>query len=65
MFVMPSLREIREKKFLTQEELAQRAGLIVVTINRIEKGRQKPRFKTIRKLAEALGIQPGDIDFKT
>jgi transcriptional regulator with XRE-family HTH domain len=61
---MPLLRDIREKKFLTQEELAQKAGLTVVTINRIEKGRQKPRFKTIRKLAEALSVEPGDIEFR-
>jgi len=59
---MPSLKDIREKKFLTQEELAQKAGLVVVTINRIEKGRQKPRFRTIRKLAEVLGVEPGDIE---
>ncbi len=63
ILLMPLLRDIREQKFLTQEELAQKAGLVVVTINRIEKGRQKPRFKTIRKLAEALEVEPREIVF--
>ena len=60
---MPLLKDIREQKFLTQEELAQKAGLVVVTINRIEKGHQKPRFKTIRKLAKALKVEPSEIEF--
>ncbi len=60
---MPSLRELREARLFTQDDLAQLAGLVVVTINRVEKGRQKPRFSTIRKLAKALGVPPGEIEF--
>ncbi len=59
------LREARERRFLTQDELAEAAGVQVVTISRIENGRQisKPRLTTIRKLAHALGSDPGWIMF--
>ena len=59
---MAKLREIREKQFLTQVELADKAQISEITLNRLEKGRQKPRFMTIRKLAKALGVEPGEIE---
>jgi transcriptional regulator with XRE-family HTH domain len=59
------LKEARERHFMTQEELAEQAGVQVVTISRIENDRYlgKPRLSTIRKLAEALGADPGWIMF--
>jgi len=36
----------------------------MVTINRLENDKQKPSFKTIRKLAAALGVEPGEIEFQ-
>jgi len=60
---MTKLRVIRERAFLTQAELAEAAGISLITLNRLENGKQKPSFKTIRKLAEALGVKPGDIEF--
>ena len=52
------LREARERALLTQEELATRAGVQPFTISRIETNKVEPRFRTIRKLAIALGIEP-------
>jgi transcriptional regulator with XRE-family HTH domain len=52
------LREAREQALLTQEELATRAGVQPFTISRIETNKVEPRFRTIRKLAIALGIEP-------
>jgi len=37
------------------------AGLSVTTINRIEIRRHKPTHKTVRKLAEALGVTPEEL----
>ena len=51
------LRRERERALLTQDELATRAGVGVTTINRIENGRVEPHFRTIRKLAGALGVE--------
>ncbi len=55
------LREARERALLTQEELAARAGVQPFTISRIETNKVEPRFRTIRKLASALGIEPQNL----
>ena len=55
------LREVRERKLMTQTELAERAGLTLSTISRLENGLQRPRISTARVLAEALGVQPEDL----
>ena len=60
---MSSLKELRLKQFVSQAELARKAGLATATVNRLENGRRKPSFITIRKLAKALGVEPGEIGF--
>jgi transcriptional regulator with XRE-family HTH domain len=60
---MPKLKEIRLKKFLSQPELSKMTKMAVSTINRIEQGKQMPQLRTIRKLANALGVQPEEIEF--
>ena len=51
-----TVRRLRELRALSQRELARRAGLDTATINRIERGKQRPMPRTIRKLAAALGV---------
>ena len=46
----------RERALLTQQELAERAGVGLTTLNRIENNHAEPHFRTIRKLAKALNI---------
>ena len=58
------LKELREQAILSQRDLAEKAGVSYATICRLETGKQKPNFKTIRKLAEALDVHPGDIEFE-
>ena len=60
---MVELRKLRENLFLTQVELAEKAQISEITLNRLENKKQKPSFKTIRKLAKALGVEPGNIEF--
>lgn len=55
------LREVRESRFLTQGELAERSGVSRQTINRIEQGDIEPRFRTIRQLARALDVEPAEL----
>lgn len=55
------LREIRERLFITQAELADRSGVAESNISRIESGVQVPRISTIKRLAMALGVSPGDL----
>lgn len=55
------LRQVRERLFVTQAELAERAGVTEATISRIENGLHAPRFSTVRRLAAALGVEPREI----
>lgn len=53
---MKKLREIREAANLSQEELAEKAGLSRVTISMLETGAQtNATANTLRKLSVALG----------
>lgn len=65
MPVLKMLRRIRERMGLSQTDLAERSGVAQATISNLEKGRPA-RFVTMRKLAEALNVEPaalvGDSD---
>jgi transcriptional regulator with XRE-family HTH domain len=64
MDTMPKLgrlRELRESKYLSQRMLAQRSGVSRPTIARLEGGDEEARYSTMWKLAEALGVEPGDL----
>ena len=52
------LRRLRLEHFFSQAELARRAGLHALTLTRLESGRTAPSTRTVRALAEALGVQP-------
>lgn len=51
------IKELRIKKGLTQEDLAERTNLSVRTIQRIESGDVDPRTYTLNLLAEALDVE--------
>lgn len=52
------LRELRQERLLSQEELGQKAGVSKTTILNIESGKIRPYPQTLRKLAEALQVEP-------
>ena len=56
------LRELRTQKLLTQQDLANLAGVSVTTIQSMEQGRHLPLFRTARRIAEALAVEPLEID---
>jgi transcriptional regulator with XRE-family HTH domain len=58
---MKSLREWRAEKLMTIRDLATKANVANRTIVQIEHGRISPRLRTMRRLSEALDIEPGDI----
>ncbi len=55
------VKEIREKMLLSKAELARKAGVSPLTIDRIEKGKDC-RMETKRKIIIALGYKLSDKD---
>lgn len=49
-----AVRQLREKRGITQERLAQDAGLTTGTISLIERGRSNPAWGTVKAIAEGL-----------
>ena len=55
------LKELRTKRLLTQEELAEKAGLSPSTVVNIERNQTEPHFRTIRELGRALDVDPVEL----
>jgi transcriptional regulator with XRE-family HTH domain len=55
------LKELRKERVLSLRELEGRSGVSYNTIWRLEDGRQGAHPRTIRKLAEALGVEPSEL----
>lgn len=50
------LRTLRERRGLSQEKLAERAGLSRPHLARLETGQHDPTLTTVEKLAKALRV---------
>ncbi|NHE59020.1 DUF4870 domain-containing protein [Cyclobacterium plantarum] len=55
------VKELRNRRGLSQELLAENSGLGIRTIQRIENGETEPRGDTLRRLANALDSSPDEI----
>jgi transcriptional regulator with XRE-family HTH domain len=55
------LKELRREQVLSLRELEEKSGVSYNTIWRIEDGRQGAHPRTIRKLAQALGVEPREL----
>ena len=55
------LRDLRDERALSQQELATSAQVSKTTIVNIEAGRRRPHPSTARKLAAALGLPPREV----
>jgi transcriptional regulator with XRE-family HTH domain len=55
------LRRLRIEKALSLRALGEITGVAFDTISKLENGRRPARLVTIRKLAEALGVEPREL----
>jgi transcriptional regulator with XRE-family HTH domain len=56
-FTLPDrLKYMRERRNMTQAELASKSGVSQSTIAQIESGKKDPSLSTIKKVAEALDV---------
>lgn len=51
-----AIKALREKRGMTQEQVAYGAGLSVGTLSRIERGKSDPLWSTVERIAEVLGV---------
>ena len=57
--IMNHVKEIRESMLMSKAELARKAGISPLTVDRIERG-EACRMATKRKIILALGLNLGD-----
>ena len=55
------IRRLRNAAGLSQDALARAAGIGRVTLVRLEKGEQTPRYKTLGAIAKALGADVSEL----
>ncbi len=55
---MRKLRQLRRHMVLSMRELEEKSGVSYNTVWRLETGRTGAQPRTIRKLAEALNVEP-------
>jgi transcriptional regulator with XRE-family HTH domain len=56
-----SVRSLREGMGLSQEELADRAGLHRTYVGCIERGEKNPTILTVMRISSALGVRASDV----
>jgi transcriptional regulator with XRE-family HTH domain len=61
VYIGEQLRNARTRRLLTQDELAEKASVSQSTIANIERNNAEPQFRTIRKLARALDVEPTEL----
>jgi transcriptional regulator with XRE-family HTH domain len=59
-----TLRQLRQQRHLTQEQLAVTAEVSTSTVYHIEARKVRPRPSIVRRLARALQVDPGDIELE-
>lgn len=55
------IKELRDKKNMSQEELGDRLGVSKAQISKYEKGQNEPPLDKIKKIAEILGVRTEDL----
>ena len=55
------LKEIRQRKLMSQRDLAAKAGISQNALVQIENNRTEPHYKTLRKLVQALEVEATEL----
>ena len=61
VIVGTNIAKLRKFRQLSQAELAEKIGVEVCSLLRMEKGRVEPKFANLQKIAEALECAPHDL----
>ena len=55
------LRQLRRERALSQRDLSRLTGIAHDSISQLETGKRDAQPRTIRNLAEALGVEPKEL----
>ncbi len=55
------LKQLRRARAMSQEDLEKKSGVARATISALETGKREAQPRTIRRLAEALGVEPHEL----
>jgi transcriptional regulator with XRE-family HTH domain len=55
------IKEVRKKRNLTQEKLAEMAGIEIPSLSNIENGKNYPNHETLDKISNALNVKPYEL----
>ena len=61
VYIGDRLKTLRIRRALTQQELAEKAGISKTALNRIELNKAEPHMSTLRKLANTLNVDPTEL----
>ena len=61
MHLAMNLKRVRQRRGMTQAELARKARVSLPYVGRLEIGRHDPKLSTLRRLAKALGVSVGEL----
>ena len=56
-----AIRQLRQKRGITQEDLAHEADITTGTLSLIERGHANPTWGTVRGIAAALDVPMGEL----
>jgi transcriptional regulator with XRE-family HTH domain len=56
-----AIKELREARRLTQEELATQAGTTVGTVSRLEAAKNAPAWATVMQIIQAMGVSLSEL----
>ena len=60
---MPTIQQLRRRKFLTQKALADAMEVHSAQVSSWERGEFRPNMENLRKMCEVLEVTPDDIEF--
>jgi transcriptional regulator with XRE-family HTH domain len=55
------LRGLRRERALSQQDLERMTGVAQSTLSALESGKRDAQPRTVRKLADALGVEPREL----
>ena len=61
MSISENMKKLRQKRNLTQKQLAEKTGLSIASIQGYEQNKYNPKLEQVRRIAAALNVTIGEL----